>query len=61
MFHIINENTQDVMFESIRSSTAKIEKEHGHKELTEKDDAFCAILGSQLGPFPQIPQSGGES
>ena len=61
MFHIINENTQDVIFESIRRSTATIEMKYGHKEFTGKDDAFYAISGSQLGPFPRIPQSGGDS
>ncbi|KAL8819999.1 MAG: hypothetical protein Q9191_007610, partial [Dirinaria sp. TL-2023a] len=47
--HIMNEHTKDVIFQSIRSSTTTLEKSDGHKEFTETDDGFYALLGSQLG------------
>ena len=49
MSHIINEDTTDVIFQTIRSSSTTLEMEDGHKEYTETDDGFYAFLGSQLG------------
>lgn len=47
--HILNENTKDVIFETIRVSTSTLEKHHGHREFTDTDDGFYALLGSVLG------------
>lgn len=49
MQFIINENTKDVVFETTRASTSTLEKENGHKEFTDIDDGFYALLGSVLG------------
>ncbi len=46
---ILNENTQDTIFETTRRSTSTHEREDGHKEYTELDRGFLAILGSVLG------------
>ena len=48
MYHVVNENTTDVIFESVRRSTSTLEKENGHMEFTETDDGFYALLGSVL-------------
>ena len=39
----------DVIFETSRTSTATVEKEDNHKEYTDVDDGFYALLGSVLG------------
>lgn len=49
MFHIINGYIKDMVFETIRVSTSTFEKSHGHKEFTDIDDGFYALLGSVLG------------
>ena len=47
--HIINDNTKNVIFETTRVSTSTLSGDHGHKEFTEVDDGFYALLGSVLG------------
>lgn len=49
MYHIANENTENVIFETMRVSISRIEKDHGHKEFTDTTTAFHALLGSALG------------
>ena len=51
LYHILNENTQDVIFEGTRVSTSTLDKLDGHKEYTETDDGFYALLGSILGNY----------
>ena len=47
--HIVNDNTKNGISETTRVSTSTLSKEHGHKEFTEVDDGFYALLGSVLG------------
>lgn len=39
----------EVLFEASRRSSVTLEGKHGRKEYTDQDDAFHAILGSELG------------
>ena len=47
--HIVNDNTKNVILETTRVSTSTRLRDHDHKEFTEVDDGFYALLGSVLG------------
>lgn len=49
MSHIVNDNTKNVIFETVRVSNSTLSGNHGHKEYIEVDDGFYALLGSVLG------------
>ncbi|KAL8967825.1 MAG: hypothetical protein Q9197_005212 [Variospora fuerteventurae] len=46
---IINESTQNIIWQSTQSSTSSREGEKGYVEYTSKDEAYYAILGSPNG------------
>ena len=49
MSHIVNDNTKNVIFETVRVSNSTLSGNHGHKEYIEVDDGFYALLGSVPG------------
>lgn len=49
MHCIVNENTKDVIFETSRTSSSTLRKTNNHKEYTNVDERFYALLGSVLG------------
>ena len=49
MSPIVNDKTKNVIFETTRASTLTLSGDHGHKEFTQVDDGFYALLGSVLG------------
>ena len=47
--HVVNDNTKNVILETTRVSTSTLSKDYDHKEFTEVDGGFYALLGSVLG------------
>ena len=49
LYHILNYNTKNVIYETICRSTSTLEKSSGYREYTDLDDGVYALLGSVLG------------